>query len=96
MAAQRAVYCFRVASKIVPAVQVGTLIRSESQSEKGPGNVELEQIQFLLGHSQSRQRSVTWGCKQRIHNAVNDRIGLEQSKSVVLNSLTSPSSQRNL
>lgn len=28
-------------------------------------------------------------CKQRIHNAVNDRIGLEQSKSAVLNSLTS-------
>src|ERR1700730_16605884 len=26
------------------------------------------------------------GCKQRIHNAVNDRIGPEQSKSAVLNS----------
>ena len=34
------------------------------------------------------------GCKQRIHDAVNDRIGVEQSKSAVLNSLASPSSQR--
>ena len=59
MAAQRAVYYFRVARKIVLAVRVGTLICSESQSEKGSGNVELEQTQFLLVHSQSRQRSVT-------------------------------------
>jgi hypothetical protein len=34
------------------------------------------------------------GCKRKIHNAVNDRIGLEQSKSAVLNNLASPSSQR--
>jgi transposase len=35
MAAQRAVYYFRVARKIVHAVQARTLTRSESQSEKG-------------------------------------------------------------
>jgi hypothetical protein len=83
MAAQRAGYCFRVASKIVPAVQVGTLIRSESQSEKGPGNVALEQIQLLLSHRSIQTTERYLRCKQRIHNAVNDRIGLEQSKSAV-------------
>ena len=58
------------------------------------GRDELEKIQFLLGHMSVQTTERSLGCKQRIHNAVNDRIGLEQSKSAVLNSLTSPSSQR--
>jgi integrase len=38
---------------------------------------ELEQIQFLLGHG-SVQTTVRYlGCKQRLRNAVNDKIGLE-------------------
>jgi hypothetical protein len=41
MAAQRAVYYFRVARKIVHAVQARTLIRSESQSEKSSGSVRV-------------------------------------------------------
>jgi hypothetical protein len=41
MAAQREVYYFRVAREIVHAVQARTLIRSESQSEKGSGSVRV-------------------------------------------------------
>jgi integrase len=37
---------------------------------------EQEQIQFLLGHV-SVQTTERFGCKQRFHNAVNDRIGVE-------------------
>jgi hypothetical protein len=37
----------------------------------------LEQIQFLLGHVSVQTTERYLGCKQRFHNAVNDRIGLE-------------------
>jgi integrase len=38
---------------------------------------ELEQIQFLLGHVSVQTTERYLGCRQRFHNAVNDRIGLE-------------------
>jgi hypothetical protein len=38
---------------------------------------ELEQIQFLLGHLSVQTTERYLGRKQRFHNAVNDRIGLE-------------------
>ncbi len=38
---------------------------------------ELEQIQFLLGHVSVQTTERYLGCKQRLQNAVNDRIGLE-------------------
>jgi site-specific recombinase XerD len=40
---------------------------------------ELEQIQFLLGHVSVQTTERYLGCKQRIHSAVNDRIGIEPS-----------------
>jgi len=40
---------------------------------------ELEQIQFLLGHVSVQTTERYLGCKQRIRNAVNDRIGIEPS-----------------
>jgi integrase len=38
---------------------------------------ELEQIQFLLGHVSVQITERYHRCKQRLSNAVNDRIGLE-------------------
>lgn len=38
---------------------------------------ELEQIQFLLGHVSVQTTEKYLGCKQRLKNAVNDRIGIE-------------------
>jgi len=38
---------------------------------------ELEQIQFLLGHLSIQTTERYLGCKQRIRQAVNDRIGIE-------------------
>nr|WP_321470545.1 site-specific integrase [uncultured Paludibaculum sp.] len=38
---------------------------------------ELEQIQFLLGHVSVQTTERYLGCKQRLQNAVNDRIGIE-------------------
>jgi site-specific recombinase XerD len=38
---------------------------------------ELEQIQFLLGHSSVQTTERYLGCKQKLHHAVNDRMGLE-------------------
>jgi integrase len=38
---------------------------------------ELERIQFLLGHVSVQTTERFLGCKQRFHDAVNDRIGLE-------------------
>jgi integrase len=37
---------------------------------------ELEQIQFLLGHASVQTTERYLGCKQRLSEAVNDRIGL--------------------
>jgi len=41
---------------------------------------ELEQIQFLLGHVSVQTTERYLGCKQRLRNAVNDKIGLEPSE----------------
>jgi site-specific recombinase XerD len=38
---------------------------------------ELEQIQFLLGHVSVQTTEKYLGCKQRLRNAVNDRLGIE-------------------
>jgi integrase len=38
---------------------------------------ELEQIQFLLGHASVQTTERYLGCKQKLYEAVNDRIGLE-------------------
>ncbi len=38
---------------------------------------ELEQIQFLLGHISIQTTERYFGCKQRIHRAFNDEIGIE-------------------
>ena len=38
---------------------------------------ELEQIQFLLGHVSVQTTERYLGCKQKIKDAVNDRIGIE-------------------
>jgi len=38
---------------------------------------ELEQIQFPLGHVSVQTTERHLGCKQRIHCAVNDHIGIE-------------------
>jgi site-specific recombinase XerD len=48
------------------------------------GRGELEQIQFLLGHVSVETTERYLGCKQRLRNAVNDRIGLEPSSLNVL------------
>ena len=40
---------------------------------------ELEQIQFLLGHISVQTTERYLGCKQRLREAVNDKIGLEGS-----------------
>ena len=42
---------------------------------------ELEQIQFLLGHVSVQTTERYLGCKQRLRNAVNDKIGLEPASS---------------
>jgi hypothetical protein len=39
--------------------------------------LELDQIQFLLGHVSIQTTERYLGCKQRFHEAVNDHIGLE-------------------
>jgi len=38
---------------------------------------ELDQIRFLLGHVSVQTTERYLGCKQRIRNAVNDRIGIQ-------------------
>jgi integrase len=38
---------------------------------------ELDQIQHLLGHVSVQTTEKYLGCKQRLQNAVNDRIGIE-------------------
>jgi len=39
------------------------------------GGGKLEEIQFLLGHVSVQTTDRYLGCKQRLHNAVNDNIG---------------------
>src|SRR6185437_8199713 len=41
---------------------------------------ELDQIQFLLGHVSVQTTERYLGCKQRIRNAVNDRIGIQPKR----------------
>lgn len=41
------------------------------------GGGELEQIQFLLGHVSVQTTERYLGCKQKLNEAVNDRIGVE-------------------
>ena len=74
--------------------RTGIFVTVSTRPPLPSGRGELEQIQIPLGHMsvQTMERYLGW--KQPIHNAVDDRIGLEQSKSAVLNCLTSPSSQR--
>jgi len=43
---------------------------------------ELDQIQFLLGHVSVQTTERYLGCKQRLHNAVNDGIGIEPAPGV--------------
>jgi site-specific recombinase XerD len=38
---------------------------------------ELDQIQFLLGHVSVQTTERYLGCKQKLHCAVNDRLGIE-------------------
>jgi len=45
-----------------------------------PGG-ELDQIQFLLGHVSIQTTERYYGCKQRLHNAVNDRLSIEPDES---------------
>src|SRR5438477_10570149 len=40
---------------------------------------ELEQIQFLLGHASVQTTERYLGCKQRLRQAVNDKLGLEDT-----------------
>jgi integrase len=40
---------------------------------------ELEQIQFLLGHASVQSTERYLGCKQKISQAVNDQLGLEDT-----------------
>jgi integrase len=43
---------------------------------------ELDQIQFLLGHVSVQTTERYLGSKQRIRNAVNDRIGIQPKRSM--------------
>jgi len=45
--------------------------------------VKLEQIQFLLGHVSVQTTEKYLGCKQRLREAVNDRLGIEPTPDLV-------------
>jgi site-specific recombinase XerD len=45
---------------------------------------ELEQIQFLLGHVSVQTTEQYLGCRQKLRNAVNDRIGIEPEAEFLL------------
>jgi integrase len=60
----------------LPAVAPHDLRRTGARFCHQAGG-ELEQIQFLLGHVSVQTTERYLGCKQRLRNAVNDRIGLE-------------------
>jgi site-specific recombinase XerD len=44
-----------------------------------PPGGELEQIQFLLGHASVQTTERYLGCTQRLSQAVNDKLGLEDT-----------------
>ena len=44
---------------------------------------EIEQIQFLLGHASVQTTERYLGCKQKLSQAVNDNLGLEDKQRVV-------------
>jgi integrase len=60
----------------IPALAPHDLRRTRARLCHQAGG-ELEQIQFLFGHVSVQTTERYLGCKQRFHNAVNDRIGLE-------------------
>jgi hypothetical protein len=43
------------------------------------GNLELEQIQFLLGHASVQTTERYLGCEQKLSQAVNDNLGLQET-----------------
>jgi hypothetical protein len=45
--------------------------------------VSAEQIPFLLGHISAQTTEKHLGCKQRLHDAVSDRIGIEPGNEVL-------------
>jgi hypothetical protein len=57
--------------------------KSNSRTKKAPKRVlalpdlELDQIQFLLGHGSIQTTERYLGCKQKFRIAVNDRLGIE-------------------
>ena len=63
---------------------MGTNARENLRPPYHQAGGELEQIQFLLGDMSVQTTERYLGCNQWIHNAVNDRIGLEQSFCSVL------------
>jgi site-specific recombinase XerD len=58
----------------MPKIALHDLRRSCARFCHAAGG-ELEQIQFLLGRCQTTERCL--GCKQRLREAVNDRLGIE-------------------
>lgn len=46
---------------------------------------ELEQIQFLLGHVSVQTTEKYLGCRQRLRDAVNDRLGIEPAPCLISN-----------
>jgi hypothetical protein len=55
----------------------GAIIGKTTAWELATAYSFIEQIEFLLGHESVQTTERYLGCKQRLRNAVNDRIGLE-------------------